>query len=48
MKPTNMDDLVKKAEDAYAKRQVLEDKIRVAQARMAQRSPLEILRDAKK
>jgi hypothetical protein len=43
-----MDDLVKKAEDAYAKRQVLEEKIRVAQARMAQRSPLEILRDTKK
>jgi DNA-binding NtrC family response regulator len=48
MKPTDMDDLIRKSEDAYAKRQVLEEKIRVAQARMAQRSPLEILRDAKK
>ena len=35
------------AEEAYAKRQVLEEKIRVAQARMAMRTPLEILRDTK-
>jgi DNA-binding NtrC family response regulator len=48
MKPTDMDDLIRKSEDAYAKRQVLEEKIRVAQARMAQRSPLEILRETKK
>lgn len=47
MKPTNMDDLIKKAEDAYAKRQALEEKIRVAQARMAMRSPLENLGDTK-
>ena len=39
---------LRKAEDAYAKRQVLEENIRVAQARMAMRSPLEILQDSKK
>jgi hypothetical protein len=39
---------IRKPEDAYSKRQVLEDRIRVAQARMAQRSPLELLRDTKK
>jgi DNA-binding NtrC family response regulator len=48
MKPTDIEDLIRKAEGAYAKRQVLEEKIRVAEARMAQRSPLEILRDTKK
>jgi DNA-binding NtrC family response regulator len=47
MKPADIDEIVKKAEEAYAKRQVLEEKIRVAQARMAMRTPLEILRDTK-
>ena len=48
MKPTDIDDLVAKAEEAYAKRKVLEEKIRVAQSRMVQKSPLEILRETKK
>jgi DNA-binding NtrC family response regulator len=39
MKPTDIGDLIRKAEDAYAKRQVLEEKIRGAQARMATKSP---------
>jgi DNA-binding NtrC family response regulator len=38
MKPTDIEELISKAEDAYAKRQVLEEKIRVAQARMATNS----------
>ena len=48
MKPTDIDELVAKAEEAYAKRKVLEGKIRVAQSRMVQKSPLEILRETKK
>ena len=47
MKPADVDELIKKAEEAFAKRQVLEDKIRVAQARMMMKSPLEILRETK-
>jgi DNA-binding NtrC family response regulator len=39
MKPTDIEALIRKAEDAYAKRQVLEEKIRGAQARMATKSP---------
>jgi DNA-binding NtrC family response regulator len=39
MKPTDIEDLIRKAEDAYAKRQVLEEKIRGARARMATKSP---------
>jgi DNA-binding NtrC family response regulator len=45
MKPTDLDELIKKAEDAFEKRQRLEEKIRVAQARAVRRSPREILRD---
>ena len=47
MKPADIDDVIKKAEEAYAKRQVLEEKIRVAQARMMMKSPMEILRETK-
>jgi DNA-binding NtrC family response regulator len=45
MKPADLDELVRKAEDAFEKRQRLEEKIRVAQARSVRRSPREILRD---
>jgi DNA-binding NtrC family response regulator len=45
MKPADLDELVKKAEEAFEKRQRLEEKIRVAQARSVRRSPREILRD---
>lgn len=45
MKPTDIDDLVQKAEDAFEKRKRVEDKIRVAQARSFTRSPRQILRE---
>jgi DNA-binding NtrC family response regulator len=48
MKPTDIEDLIRKAEDAYAKRQVLEEKIQGAQARMATKSPSEKLQETKK
>jgi len=48
MKPSDIDELVGKAEEAYAKRKVLEEKIRVAQSRTVQKSPLEIPRDTKR
>jgi DNA-binding NtrC family response regulator len=47
MKPADLDELIKKAEEAYEKRQRLEEKIRVAQARTFRKSPREILRDLK-
>lgn len=37
MKPTDIDELVAKAEEAYAKRKVLEEKIRVAEARVVEK-----------
>ncbi len=45
MKPTDIDVLIEKSEEAFSKRQSLEEKIRVAQARSAMRTPREILRD---
>jgi len=48
MKPTDIDELVAKAEEAYAKRKVLEEKIRVAQSRVVQKSPLEIQKEIKR
>jgi DNA-binding NtrC family response regulator len=48
IKPTDIEDLIRKAEDAYAKRQVLEEKIRGAQARMVTKSPSEKLQETKK
>jgi DNA-binding NtrC family response regulator len=45
MKPTDFSELLEKAEEAFAKRQVLEGKIRVAQSRMYQKSAREILRE---
>jgi DNA-binding NtrC family response regulator len=44
MKPTDVNILIEKAEEAYEKRQRLEEKIRLAQARNSMRSPREILR----
>jgi len=43
-KPTDVQDLIEKAEEAFEKRQVLEDKIRVAQSRTIGKSAREILR----
>lgn len=45
MKPADIDDIISKAEEAFEKRQRLEDKIRVAQAKKYMRSPREILKD---
>ena len=44
-KPTDVQDLLEKAEEAFSKRQTLEGKIRVAQARSSMRTAREILRD---
>ena len=46
MKPTDIDELMKKATEAFEKRQRLEEKIRLAQARTFMKSPREILREA--
>lgn len=43
MKPTDIDDLIAKAEDAFHNRQKLEGKIRVAQARSTMKSARQIL-----
>lgn len=45
MKPTEVEDLVRKAEEAFAKREVLEGKIRVARTRAMGKSPREILEE---
>jgi DNA-binding NtrC family response regulator len=45
MKPTDVKDLIQKAEEAFRKRQVLEEKIRVVQTRSFMKSPREIIRD---
>jgi DNA-binding NtrC family response regulator len=37
MKPTDIEDLVAKAEEAYTKRKVLEEKIRAAQTRVVKK-----------
>ena len=44
-KPTDVQDLIEKAEEAFGKRQVLEEKIRVAQSRTVGKSAREILRE---
>jgi DNA-binding NtrC family response regulator len=46
MKPTDLDDLVAKAEEAYARRQNLEEKIRVARMRHLMKSPREIIEES--
>jgi len=45
MKPTDMGELLEKAEEAFEKRQKLEEKIRVARTRKFMKSPREILRE---
>jgi len=45
MKPTDVQDLINKAEEAFGKRKVLEEKIRVAQTRTFMKSAREILRE---
>ena len=45
MKPTDVNDLIRKAEEAFEKRQRLEEKIRMAQSRLYIKSPREIIKD---
>lgn len=44
-KPTEINELIRKAEEAFLMRQRLEEKIRLAQARKFMKSPREILKD---
>jgi len=46
MKPADLDDIIKKAEDAFEKIQGLEEKIRVARMRKIMKSPSEIIQDS--
>jgi len=48
MKPADIDELIGKATEAFEKRQRLEEKIRMAQARTFMKSPREILRESEK
>ena len=48
MKPTGIDELIGRAEEAFQKRQRLEEKIRLAQSRKFMKSPRDILREAEK
>jgi len=45
MKPTDIDEIIRKAEEAFEKRQGLEEKIRVAQMRKLMKSPREIIEE---
>ena len=45
-KPTDVDELIQKAEEAFEKRQRLEEKIRMAQTRRFLKSPREIIKEA--
>ena len=45
VKPADMDELIEKAKEAYGMRQRIEEKVRMAQSRMAMKSPREIIRD---
>ncbi|MBW2655899.1 MAG: response regulator, partial [Deltaproteobacteria bacterium] len=44
MKPADIDEIIEKAIEAFEKRQRLEEKIRLAQAKKFMRSPREILK----
>jgi len=46
MKPTDIDEIILKAEEAFGKRQGLEEKIRVARMRKLVKSPSEIIRES--
>ena len=48
MKPTGIDELIDRAQEAFQKRQRLEEKIRLAQSRKFMKSPRDILREAEK
>ncbi|MBF0227068.1 MAG: response regulator [Desulfobacterales bacterium] len=46
MKPADIDELIIKAEEAFSKRQRLEEKIRMAQSKKYMKSPREILKNS--
>ena len=46
MKPTDIDELMTKTREAFQKRQMLEEKILMAQSRKYMKSPREILKEA--
>jgi DNA-binding NtrC family response regulator len=46
MKPTDINNLIDKAEEAFEKKQRLEEKIRVAQTRRFMKSPREIIKES--
>ena len=46
MKPADLDDIIAKAKEAYARREDIEEKIRVARMRGMMKSPREILQNA--
>jgi len=48
MKPADIGELIQKSEEAFEKRQKMEQKIRMAQARKFIKSPREIIREAEK
>ncbi len=48
MKPADIDELIEKAGEAYARRQRIEEKIRVARIRTAMKSPRQIIADSEK
>ena len=48
MKPTEIDELITKAREAFHKRLLLEEKILMAQSRKYMKSPREILKEAEK
>lgn len=48
MKPTGIDELISRVDEAFQKRQRLEEKIRLAQSRKFMKSPRDILREAEK
>ena len=48
MKPADIDNVIEKAEEAFARRQGLEEKIRVARMRHLMKSPREIIADSEK
>ena len=48
VKPTDVQTLIQKAEEAYGRRQRLEEKIRVAQNKIFMKSPREIIRETDK
>ncbi len=48
MKPAEIDDLIERAEEAYARRQQLDEKIRLIQLRKHMGSPRKILEEEKK